>query len=91
MVSFGNASGALSPIDVPKLLQPKGLFFVRPSMGQYLDTSDKLSEASKSLFENIKYGKVKVKIFKEYKLKDVKQAHEDLESRKIIGPAILLP
>ena len=91
MVSFGNASGALSPIDVPKLLQPKGLFFVRPSMGQYLDTGDKLSEASKNLFEKVKYGKVKVKIFKEYKLKDVKQAHEDLESRKIIGPAILVP
>ena len=28
MVSFGNASGALSPIDVPKLLQPKGLYFI---------------------------------------------------------------
>ena len=91
MVSFGNASGALSPIDVPKLLQPKGLFFVRPSMGQYLSTPSDLNEASKSLFEQIKYGKVKIKIFKEYKLKDVKQAHEDLESRKIIGPAILIP
>ena len=60
-------------------------------MGQYLDTGDKLSEASKNLFEKVKYWKVKVKIFKEYKLKDVKQAHEDLESRKIIGPAILVP
>ncbi len=91
MISFGNASGALSPIDVPKLLQPKGLFFVRPSMGQYLSTSEELNEASKNLFEKIKFGKVKIKIFKEYKLKDVKQAHIDLESRKIIGPAILVP
>ena len=91
MISFGNASGALSPIDVPKLLQPKGLFFVRPSMGQYLSTSEELNEASKNLFEKIKFGKVKVSVFKEYKLKDVKQAHMDLESRKIIGPAILIP
>ena len=91
MISFGNASGALSPIDVPKLLQPKGLFFVRPSMGQYLSTSEELNEASKSLFEKIKFGKVKIKIFKEYKLKDIKQAHIELESRKIIGPAILVP
>ena len=91
MVSFGNASGALSPIDVPKLLQPKGLFFVRPSMGQYLSTPEELNEASKSLFEKIKFGKVKIKIFKEYKLKDIKQAHIELESRKIIGPAILVP
>ena len=91
MISFGNASGALSPIDVPKLLQPKGLFFVRPSMGQYLSTSEELNEASKNLFEKIKFGKVKIKIFKEYKLKDIKQAHIELESRKIIGPAILVP
>ena len=91
MVSFGNASGALSPIDVPKLLQPKGLFFVRPSMGQYLGTPNELSEAAKSLFEQVKYGKIKIKIFKEYKLKNAKQAHQDLESRKIIGPAILVP
>ncbi len=91
MVSFGNASGALSPIDVPKLLQPKGLFFVRPSMGQYLSTQDELNEAAKDLFEKIKFGKVKIKIFKEYKLSEAKQAHKDLESRKIIGPAILIP
>ena len=53
MVSFGNASGALSPIDVPKMLQPKGLYFIRPSMGQYLGTKNELEEASKMLFEKI--------------------------------------
>ena len=91
MVSFGNASGALSPIDVPKMLQPKGLFFVRPSMGQYLHSSEELNEASKVLFEKISSGKVKIEIFKKYKLEDVQQAHVDLESRKIVGPAIIIP
>ena len=91
MISFGNASGALDPIDVPKTLQPKGLFFVRPSMGQYLHTRDELNEASKTLFEKISSEKVKVKIFKRYRLEDVKQAHIDIESRKIIGPAIIVP
>ena len=34
----------------------------------------------------------KIKIgYKEYKLEDVRQAHMDLESRKIIGPSILVP
>jgi len=91
MVSFGNASGALSPIDVPKMLQPKGLFFVRPSMGQYLSTSEELNEASKMLFEKISSGQVKIEIFKKYKLDDVMQAHIDLENRKIIGPAVIIP
>jgi len=91
MISFGNASGALDPIDVPKTLQPKGLFFVRPSMGQYLHSNDELNEASKALFEKVSSGKVKVEIFKKYKLEDVKQAHIDLEARKITGPAVILP
>ena len=91
MISFGNASGALDPIDVPKSLQPKGLFFVRPSMGQYLHTREELNEASTTLFEKISSGKVKVEIFKKYKLDDIKQAHIDMESRKIVGPAVIIP
>ena len=91
MVSFGNASGALSPIDVPKLLQPKGLYFVRPSMQQYLNTREEINEGSKILFEKIKSGKIKIEIFKKYKLENIIQAHKDLESRKVLGPAIIIP
>ena len=91
MVSFGNASGPLSPIDVPKLLQPKGLYFIRPAMQQYLSTRDEINEASKVLFEKISSGKVKIEIFKKYKLDNIIEAHKDLESRKILGPAIIVP
>ncbi|MDC0215803.1 quinone oxidoreductase [Candidatus Pelagibacter sp.] len=91
MVSFGNASGALSSIDVTKMIQPKGLFFTRPSMGQYLSTREELNEASEKLFKKISTGKVKIEIFKKYKLEDVVQAHSDLEGRKIIGPAVIIP
>ena len=91
MVSFGNASGPLSPIDVPKLLQPKGLYFIRPAMQQYLSTRDEINEASKVLFEKISSGKVKIEIFKKYKLDNIIEAHKDLESRKILGPAIIIP
>ena len=91
MVSFGNASGPLSDINVPKMLQPKGLFFVRPSMQQYLSTKEDLDEAASTMFEKIKSGKVKIEIFKKYKLEDVVQAHKDLEGRKILGPSIIIP
>ncbi len=91
MVSFGNASGALSPIDVSKLLQPKGLYFIRPSMQQYLSTKEEINEAAKILFEKIVSGKVKIEIFKKYKLENIIEAHKDLESRKILGPAIIIP
>ena len=91
MVSFGNASGPLSDINVPKMLQPKGLFFVRPSMQQYLSTKEELDEAASTMFEKIKSGKIKIKIFKKYKLEDIVQAHKDLEGRKILGPAVIIP
>ena len=91
MVSFGNASGSVENIDVKKMIQPKGLYLTRPSMGQYLGSKDEIKEGADKLFQNIKLGKVKIEIFKKYKLEDVIQAHRDLESRKIIGPAVIIP
>ena len=91
MVSFGNASGPLDLLNVPKNIQPKSLFFTRPTMKDYYSTRDEVVEGANKLFEQIKFGKIKIKIFKEYNLADAEQAHLDLESRKINGPAILIP
>ena len=91
MVSFGNSSGSIANIDVKKMIQPKSLYFTRPVMGQYLGTKDELREGTDMLFEKVKLGKIKIEIFKTYKLEDVIQAHKDLESRKIIGPAVIIP
>ncbi len=91
MISFGNSSGPLESIDVRKMIQPKGLYFTRPAMGHYLGTENEMRAAADKLFETIKLGKVKIKIFKKYSLDDIAQAHKDLESRKIIGPAVIIP
>jgi len=91
MVSFGNSSGSLNLIDIKKYMVPKSIFFTRPALMNYTANRNELEEGTQALFEQIKFGKVKIKIFKEYNLSDVRKAHEDLESRKIIGPAILIP
>ena len=91
MVSFGNASGPLDPVNVPKDIQPKGLFLTRPSIGQYFTNRKELQDGADAVFEKVKFGKIKIKISKEYKLANARQAHEDLESRKLTGPAILIP
>ena len=91
MVSFGNASGPVANIDVNKMIQPKGLYFTRPAMWHYLSTKDEIKEGTDKLFEKIKLGKIKIEIFKKYRLDDVVQAHKDLESRKILGPSIIIP
>ena len=90
-VSFGNASGKLDPLDVGKLIAPKGLFLTRPSIAHYTATRKELDEAADKLFEMVKTQKVKIDIFKKYGLKDAVNAHKDLEGRKIIGPAIIVP
>ena len=91
MVSFGNASGPLGPVNVPKDIQPKGLYLTRPSIGQYFTNRKELQTGADQIFEKVKYGKIKIKIFRKYKLADAKQAHADLESRQLNGPVILIP
>jgi len=91
MVSFGNSSGPVKNVDVKKHIQPKSLFFTRPTGGHYFTTKQLLNEAADKLFDQLKYGKVKIEIFKKYKLEEVVQAHKDLESRKILGPSIIIP
>ena len=91
MVSFGNASGSLENIDVKKFIQPKGLYFTRPAMWHYLNTNNEIQEGANKLFEKIKLGKIKIEIFHKYRLDESIQAHKNLESRKIVGPAIIIP
>mgnify|MGYP000924777497 CR=1 FL=1 len=91
MVSFGNASGPLPDLNVPKLIQPKGLYLTRPAMHHYLSKRDDLEAGAKVLFNKIESGQVKIEIFKKYKLDNVVEAHTDLENRKISGPAIIVP
>ncbi|WP_440677686.1 quinone oxidoreductase family protein [Candidatus Pelagibacter sp. HIMB1587] len=91
LVSFGNASGPLDPVNVAKSIQPKGLYLTRPSIMQYTTTREELDEAANKVFEMASSGKVKVKISKKYSLKDIAQAHKDLESRVLTGPAVILP
>ena len=91
MVSFGNSSGPVTIVDVKKMIQPKSLYFTRPTMWHYLGTRNELQQGTDKLFENIQMGKIKVEIFKKYKLDEVVQAHKDLEERKIIGSAVIVP
>ena len=53
---------------------------------------EKLTRICENLTKTkIKLGKIKIEIFKNYRLDEVVQAHKDLESRKIIGSAVIIP
>jgi NADPH:quinone reductase len=91
MVSFGNASGPLDPCNVTKSLAPKGLYLTRPSIAHYTVTRKELDEAASKTFEMFMTKKFSLKIFRKYSLSEIVKAHKDLESRKILGPAVIIP
>ena len=91
MVSFGNASGPLDPCNITKSLAPKGLYLTRPSIAHYTSTKEELDEAAKKVFEMFITKKFKLNIFKKYSLNEIVKAHQDLENRKILGPAVIIP
>ena len=53
MVSFGNASGPLDPVNVPKDIQPKGLYLTRPSIGQYFTNRKELQAGADAIFDKV--------------------------------------
>jgi NADPH2:quinone reductase len=91
MVAFGNASGYVDTIDVKKHINAKGLFFTRPSIAHYTVKREELEESAKKVFDAVLSNKFKVEISKKYSLDEAQKAHEDLEGRKLTGPAVILP
>jgi NADPH2:quinone reductase len=91
MVAFGNASGYVDTIDVKKDINAKGLFFTRPSIAHYTIKREELEESAKKVFDAILAKKFTVEISKKYSLNEVGIAHEDLEGRKLTGPAVIIP
>jgi NADPH2:quinone reductase len=90
-VSFGNASGPPPPIEGRQLMLNGSLFFTRPTMGDYQQTTAELDAGAAALFAMIASGKVKIEIGQTFPLADARKAHEALEGRKTIGASLLIP
>src|SRR5687768_8260789 len=91
MVSFGNASGPVAPVNLGILSQKGSLYVTRPTLATYIATRPELEDTAKSLFDVVKSGQVKIETTKRYKLADAAQAHRDLEGRKTTGSIVLVP
>lgn len=88
LVLFGNASGAVPPVD-PLMLSARGsLFLTRPKLADYT-VGPELQQRATDVFTWIKAGTLKLRIHQEYSLAEAAQAHRDLESRKTSGKLIL--
>ena len=91
LVSFGNASGPVPPF-APLLLAQKGsLFFTRPTLVHYTQTSAELRARTDELFGTVLAGMLQVRIGATFKLTAAAEAHRALESRNTTGKVLLVP
>ena len=90
LVSFGQASGPIDPIP-PGLLSSKSASLSRPVLFHYTAQRAALLRIAESLFEVIASGAVRVSPPARYALRDVAEAHADLEGRRTTGQLVLIP
>jgi NADPH:quinone reductase len=91
MVVYGQASGAVAPVDTA-LLSDKGcLYLTRVNLGTYTATRQELEERSGDIFTWVGSGQLRVHICSEYPLAEAAKAQAALEQRETIGKVLLVP
>lgn len=91
LASFGNASGAVESFNLGLLASKGSLYVTRPTLMTYTSTEAELQANAADVVAMVSSGKVKIPVNQTYALRDVRQAHEDLASRKTTGTTVLLP
>jgi len=88
MVTFGNSSGPVDPIEPGILAQKGSLFLTRPTLFTYSARRADLETAARELFEVVESGKVKIEVKQRFALKDAAEAHRALEARRTSGSTV---
>lgn len=91
MVSFGNSSGAVPPVELGLLMAKGSLYLTRPTLASYTRTPQELRETADDLFAVIASGAVKITVNQHFPLADARKAHEALHSRETTGATVLIP
>jgi NADPH2:quinone reductase len=90
-VSFGNASGPPPAVEPGRLMRMGSLFFTRPTLGDYVATTEELDASAAAVFGRIAAGEISIEIGQTFPLSQARAAHEALESRQTVGSTLLIP
>ena len=91
IVSFGQSSGMVPPLDITNLSAKGSLYLTRPTLMHYTASRRELVRSAAALFDVVLSGSVKIEIGQTYPLRDAAKAHADLEGRKTTGSTVLIP
>ncbi|MEX0282927.1 MAG: quinone oxidoreductase [Arenibacterium sp.] len=89
LISFGNASGPVPPVNIGILGQMGSLKITRPTLFTHIADHNACQEMARQLFSKIESGAVKIRIDQRFALDDVAEAHRTLEARLTTGSTIL--
>lgn len=91
IVSYGNASGPVTGVNLGTLAQKGSLYVSRPTLFDYYHNAAERAAGAEYVFDMFRQGIIDITIGHRYALEDVAQAHRDLEGRKTVGSSILIP
>lgn len=89
LMSFGNASGPVPPINIGMLGQKGSLKVTRPTLFTHIADPDTLRAMAERLFAKVTSGDVSLRIDQRFKLEDVADAHRALEARLTTGSTVI--
>ncbi len=89
IVSYGNADGPVTGVNLGILAAKGSLFSTRPTLFDYYTGTDECAAGVERLWSMIRAGKVRMTIGQRYPLEQAAQAHADLEGRRTTGSTIL--
>jgi len=90
MISFGNASGPVPPVNLATLAAKGSLKITRPTLFTHIADPATCQQMARQLFDKVVSGAVKITIDQRFPLEDVAEAHRALEARKTTGQTVLL-
>jgi len=91
MVSFGNASGPVPPVNLAVLSAKGSLYVTRPTLATYTASREDLVRSADDLFAAVQSGAVQIRVNQTFPLREAAAAHQALEARRTTGSTVLLP
>lgn len=91
LVTFGQSSGPVAPVDTQLLSQKGSLFLTRPTMASYIQTREDLTKRAGDVLGWIAAGRLKVRIDRTFPLGQAAEAHKALAGRGTAGKVLLIP
>ena len=91
MVLYGQASGAVAPIDLSVLNQKGSLYVTRPGINAYIADRQEYAQRAEDVFTWVRKKKITINVHHEFPLEQAKEAQKALEERRTTGKVILVP